>query len=124
MGYSPRQYALALGAALTKKTAEERKNILRNFLRLIVKNKDLPRLNFIINEVERDERKTKGILKVELTSSGKISTELKKDVKKILGKKILFEEKTDPGLSAGLKILVENETLIDATAKHQLDKLF
>lgn len=124
MKYSPRQYALALQAALQEKTAKEQKDILRNFLRLIVKNRDLPRLNLITNEVERGERKTKGILRVEVSSSHPPSERLKTELKKILGKKIFFAEKTEPGLLAGVKILIEDETLIDATAKNQIAKMF
>lgn len=124
MRYTPKQYALALQAALQEKTVKERKNILRNFLRLIVKNKDLPRLNLITNEVERGERKTKGILKVEISSPHPPDEGFKTELKKILGKKIFFAEKIDPNLFAGLKILIEDETLIDATAKNQLAKIF
>jgi len=122
--YYPRQYALALRAALKEKTAKEQKNILRHFLRLIVKNKDLSKLNLIINEVEREGRKTKGILKVEISSSHLPSEGFKTKLKKILGKKIFFVDKIDPNLLAGLKILIEDETLIDATAKNQLVRLF
>lgn len=123
MRYSPKQYALALWSALKDKIAKEQKNILHNFLQLTVKNRDLSRLNLIINAVEREERKTKGILKVEISSPYPASEGLKTKLKKILKSKIFFVDKIDPRLLAGIKILIENETLIDSTAKNQIVKM-
>lgn len=124
MTYFPKQYALALRSALEEKTPKEKKDILRNFLRVVVKNRDLPKLNLIVNEIEREERKTKGILKVEISAPNPASGWLKTEIKKNLGNKIFFEEKIEPGLLGGVKIMIEDETLIDATAKNQLSKIF
>lgn len=124
MKYSPRQYALALRAALQKKTATEEKRAIRNFLNLLARNRDQTKLELIIKEAEKIARRKKGIYKVELTSSTKISAKLKKEIEKIIGKKVIFKEKVDPEISAGLKILIEDETLIDATAQSQIAKMF
>lgn len=124
MKYTPRQYALALRAVLQNKTAAEKRGVIRNFLNLLTRNRDQSKLEMILQETEKAERKERGLYKIELASPTVISPELKKGIKKAFGRKVIFEEKIDPDLLAGLKILIEDDTLIDATAKNQLNKLF
>lgn len=124
MKYSIKQYALALSSALETKKKEDAKRIIRNFLHILSRNGDQSKIDLIAKEVERQERIKKGIYKVELTSSTKVSNRLKEEIEKILGKKIDFTEKIDADIYAGLKILVEDELLIDATAKSQIAKIF
>ncbi len=124
MRYSIKQYALALLISLAEKKGEERKNIIRNFLSLLTRNGDQTKLELIIKEAEKTERRKKGIYQVELASATKISGKLKEEVEKIIGKKVIFKERMDPEILAGLKILIEDETLIDATAQSQIAKIF
>ena len=124
MKYSVRQYALALSSALKAKKTADAKKIIHNFLRILSRNGDQNKIDLITKEVERQERVKKNIYKVELASSTKISSHLKEEIEKILGKKIDFTEKIDTDIYAGLKILVEDELLIDATAKSQIAKIF
>lgn len=81
-------------------------------------------MELIIKEAEKITRRKRGIYKIELTSPTKISIKLKKEIEKIIGEKIIFAEKIDTEVSAGLKILIEDEILIDATAKSQIAKIF
>lgn len=124
MRYSIKQYALALLTSLERKKGKERKKIICNFLNLLTGSGDQTKLELIIKEAEKTARRKRGIYKVELTSPTKISAKLKKEIEKIIGKKIIFAEKIDAEVSAGLKILIEDETLIDATAKSQIAKIF
>mgnify|MGYP003394656396 FL=1 len=62
--------------------------------------------------------------KVRIESAAPVSAQLKKEISEILGKKIVLEEKTRPDLLAGIKILVDDELLIDATGKRQLERIF
>lgn len=122
--YSPKQYAFALLSALADQKPAETKETISNFLRILSRNKDQNKIDLIVKEAERQERVRRSVYKVELTSSTKINSRLKEEIEKILGKKIDFTEKIDPEIYAGLKILVEDELLIDATAKSQIAKIF
>lgn len=124
MKYSVKQYASALFSVLEKEKTTDAKKAIRNFLHLLSRNSDLNKIDLIVKEVERLDRTKKGIYKVELTSSVKINDHLKEEIKQILGKKIDFTEIVDPGVYAGLQILVEDELLVDATAKSQITKIF
>lgn len=122
--YSPKQYASALLSALADKKPTETKEAIHNFLRILSRNKDQNKIDLILKEAERQARAKRGVYKVELTSSAKINSRLKEEIEKILGKKIDFTEKINTDICAGLKILVEDELLIDATAKLQVAKMF
>ena len=124
MKYSVRQYALALFSALEKKKETDARKIINNFLRILNQNVDLSKVDLIVKETERLDRAKRGLYKVELISPVKVSPRIKEEIEKTLDKKIDFIEKIDPAAYAGLKILVEDELLIDATAKTQIEKMF
>lgn len=124
MKYSIKQYAESLLWALADKSKEERRLVLRRFIATLRKNKDLSRLNLIWHEAERQELKKLGLRKVEIESASEVSKTLKKEIENILGKRLFIKEKVKPELLAGIRILVDQEYFIDATAKRKLDKLF
>lgn len=124
MRYSPKQYASALLFALEKKSAVERKKIFQQFLSLVNKKGDSSRLGLIVRETERQYLKNEGLKKVTLESADPVSAKVRKEVEEILGRDIILEEKINPELIAGIKILVNDELLIDASAENQLRRLF
>ena len=124
MKYSPKQYASALLLALGEKSSAERKKILHKFLSLVSKRGDSSRLGMIMKEAEKQYLRGAGLKKVILESADSVSAKIKKEVEEILGKNIILEEKLNPDLLAGIKILVDNELLIDASAETQVRKLF
>ncbi len=90
---------------------------------LLRKNRDLARLERILKEFEKQWLRESGLRKVEIESAAPASGKLKEEIKKILGEKILFSEKVNAGILAGVKILVDGELMIDASAKRQLDQI-
>ncbi len=124
MRYTPKQYATALLQALDKKSSTEKKKILQQFMSLVSKRGDSARLGLIVRESEKQYLKNVGLKKVVLESVDSMPARVKKDIEEILGKNIIFEEKTNPNLLAGIKVLVNDELLVDASAVTQLRKLF
>lgn len=124
MKYSNSQYAQALWEGLKGKSASERREVLKNFLVVLRKNRDGARLNRILEEVERASLKNAGMKKVEVESAAELSRGTKREIEAILGKKIVLSGKINPAILAGMKIMVDDELLIDATASRQLSQMF
>jgi len=117
-------YAKTLHEALAGKTAGERKEIFKRFLYVLRKNKDLNRLGMIIKETEKEGLRRTGLSKLEIETPAQITPAIKQELASIFNNKMLLEERTSPGLLAGIRIIVDDELLIDATAKSRIDKIF
>lgn len=124
MKYTPKQYAAALIAALKEKKGEERKKTMRRFLALVVRKGDGGKLGLMVREFEKQYLRQEGLKKVALESAGPVSDKLREELETIFGKNIFLQEKINPRLLAGVKILVNDELLVDASAEIQLQKLF
>ncbi len=124
MRYSPRQYAAALLASLKGKTETEQNRLLKSFLVLVRQRGDSRRLGAIVREVEKQSLKEHGWKKVLLESPDPITSQMKKEMGEVLGKNILWQEKINPDLVAGIRILINDEILVDASAKTQLRRIF
>lgn len=124
MRYSTRQYAAALLASLKGRTEAQQQRLLGRFLVLVGRKGDSRRLGLILREVERQNLRERGLKKVLAETPDPVTPRIKKEIEKILGKNILLQEKIDPGLVAGIKILINDEILIDASARAQLRRLF
>lgn len=123
MKLSTKQYASALHRAISGKSEIERKHIIRNFLFILQKNRDWQRLGLILKEVERLYLRESGLRKVEVETASPVKN-LRNELEMILGKNIFMKEKINPEILAGIKILIDDEFLIDASAKGRVDKMF
>lgn len=124
MKYTTGQYAAALGAALADAPAAERSVMIRRFLTLLRKNRDTRRLGAVMRKAESQSLADQGLHKVVLTSAEPVSPEVKKDIAAALHKKPLWEETIDPAMLGGIRILIDDELLIDASARRRLDRMF
>lgn len=124
MRYSPRIYAAALSEALDKKSDKAQKQIAKRLLRIVYKNCDKQKLGHILKETEKIILEKSNTAKIRLESAESVPAKLKHEIKRIINKNILFSEKINPAVLAGIKILINDEILIDATAQTRLTKLF
>jgi len=122
MKYTPRQYATAFWAAYKEAPEKEQKTIIRNFLTLLRKNRDWFWLERIMKEVKKLHYQESGLKEVEIETASPQEM-LRKEIENILGEKILWHEKVNAEVIAGVKILINDELLIDATAQGQLRKM-
>ena len=123
MKYTNEQYAEVLFRATNEKTAAKQKEVVKNFLLLLSRKGVFYRLPFVVQKFEKKYRAHNGINKVRIEYPDKITGGVKKQIEKILGKKIFWEEKINPVLLGGIKIIVNDDLLVDASAKRQLDKI-
>jgi len=123
MKYSAKQYAIAfLEAAKEKKRGEE--NLIKNFLEIILKNNDWSLLPQILKEVEKEYLKREGLKKVVLESTTLIAEKVVNRIEEIFGNKVLIKQKINPSLLAGIRILINDQIVIDATGRKQIEKIF
>ena len=123
MRYNVRQYGEALLGALDGKREGGRKEVVKRFLSLLRKNHDSGKLSRIIQEMERRYLRVAGLRKVEITAASPLGANIKKELKEIFGKEMLLEEKVNPEILAGMRILVDEELFIDASAKRRLEEI-
>ena len=124
MKYTQKQYARIFLSACERKTEEEQKKIVRLFFRVLKKNRDYQKRDAIFREIEKQHLKNERKKKVVVQSASALSKNIKKEIVDILGKKILYAESIKRNLGAGIKILIDDEVLVDATARGQISKLF
>ena len=100
--------------------------IVYNFLFVLNLKKRLNLINDICDEFEKDLEELKNILRVDVTSAIDLSDEKKSDIKNRISEKLQKDVKVswgvDTDIIAGL-IFNINETVIDNSIKHKLDKL-
>ncbi len=124
MIYSSYHYAEALYETLNGKSDAERRDVIIAFTRLLQKNRQIKVLPTILHKYEQLFLKKQNVRKVEVESVTPLSEKVKKQIETILGSKILLREKVNPELIAGLTILVDDSTYIDASARNQINNLF
>lgn len=123
MKYTANQYASALFEALNE-SPKERKEILGRFYGVLSRDRKTNLADQILRKVELIFRQKNKVDRVVVESVAGISEKTKSQIKAILGGDAIIQEKNNPSLVGGVKIFVNDEILIDATLKKQIDNLF
>ncbi len=84
----------------------------------------LSRLNRIVHAYERHVLKRQGIRKVVMEYAGGKMGMMSDEIEKIMGKKIAVDAVENPRILAGVRLLIDDEILIDASARRQMEKMF
>lgn len=121
MKYSTKIYARALAGAILDKKADDKK-IINNFLELLKKNQDTKRANEIIALAEGLLLKKTGNKKVVLETARGIDT--KNLTQALIKKGDKIQEKINPALIAGVKIIVNNNQQLDFSLQRKLQEIF
>ena len=124
MRYKPGHYAQALAEALAETTPETARAKIRAWVELLKKHRMLGKAEAIVRAVERELAKRAGVRRVLLESAVADSGAVQKEITGTLDGKVWIEEKIRPELLAGIRILIDDETLIDASGKRRLEKIF
>lgn len=124
MKYRPAQYAESLYGALEKASEAEQKRIVKRFVEILVRHQATGKVQAICEAYEKFALRKRSMRSVRLETAHPASEKLKKEIHEILGKNIEIEEVVNPDLLGGLKIMVDDEILIDASAQRQMEDLF
>ncbi|MBI2623578.1 MAG: F0F1 ATP synthase subunit delta [Candidatus Liptonbacteria bacterium] len=123
MKYTPLHYAKAFAAALAEHPKSGEK-FAANFARLIERNGDARHAPKILAATEKLVRAASGAKKVTLVTARPPEQSLRTAFRKLIGAHDTVEEKVDPSLIGGVKIVVNEEEQFDGSLKRKMDKLF
>ena len=124
MKYRVAQYAEALFDATDGKSEAEQKKIVKRFVELLVRHRTIGKAHAISVAYEKLTLQKRGMRSVRIETAHSASEKLKQEIRTVLGKNIHIEEAVNPHLLGGIKMLVDDEILIDASVKRQIDRMF
>jgi F0F1-type ATP synthase delta subunit len=123
MKYKPKIYAQILAEILSdKKNSAEEKRIVDNFLALLEHNQDINKADEILQLTEALLLKKMGNKKVVLETARKIDA--KEVLKHIAERGDIIEEKINPALVAGVKIVIDQSKQLDLSLVGKLERMF
>lgn len=127
MKISARQYAESLALAISAGNDSELPQILDNFAKIMLENRDLNRLDEVLAAFSKIWDKAQGELSAEFTGARAIAKETKIEVEEYLkvktgAKKIVLAEKIAPDVLGGFVLRYEDK-VIDASLKQSLQDL-
>lgn len=123
MKISPKQYAISLYEATKGASKDEAEKLIESFVKVLRFNNDLSKEKRIIEEYYAHCRKQKGIAKLRVRSSEKLSPAIVSGIVKHFAGQVEIEEEIDPGLIGGIAIEINDDTLIDGSVKKKLQDL-
>ena len=121
---SPKRYAISLYEATQDLDKDEVKVEIENFVKILVRNKNLKLAERVIEEFEKYSKEQEGILEVEVVSASELSSSFKKELEDKIKKinrvdKVDIINKEDDGLIGGMVVKI-GDTIIDASLKTRL----
>ena len=124
MKYRVSQYAEALATATEGKSEAEQKRIVKRFSDLLVRHRMIGRAKMICVAYEKIVLRKKGMRSVRIETASPASEKIKKEIHGMLGKNIRIEAITNPDVLGGITIVVDDEILIDASVRRQMENMF
>jgi F0F1-type ATP synthase delta subunit len=124
MKYRMNSYRDSFLAAVKGKSDSESKRITKNFLAILIRDKSFSKINEIMRAIHLEHLKRLGRKEIHAHSPSTLDSKTKKELHAIFGKDAHIKETVDPELLGGVKLLVDDEILIDSTAKRWIDEMF
>jgi F0F1-type ATP synthase delta subunit len=127
--YTPKQYASALFESLQEKGLPAGRQgakadvVVKGFVKMLVGNYDRALLPKILMQFKKLERTKAGRHEVVLTSARPLEKSVIADVKKKVGENSGITEVVDPQVLGGVRILINDEIIIDGTMKSRINKM-
>jgi F-type H+-transporting ATPase subunit delta len=123
---TPRKYAQGLYESLKDKQKGDIENVMKSFIQVLVRNKDISKSDKIIKAFHDYVNEQEGVQTVSVYSVealGKaVKNEIEKGLKDALNKEIELEENVDPELIGGVK-LQYGDVVADGSVKNQIEAL-
>ncbi len=116
-------YRAAYLEATHGKTHDEMRRITKRFFFLIVRERGLSRVEEIIRTIRRAYLKKRGRRKVLLESAAALAPSRRNEISRLFGKDAIIREVVDSGILAGIKIIIDDELVVDASGKSILDRM-
>lgn len=124
MKYPINSYAKALAEVIAAAKPAQEAQLAKNLLALARKNGDEAHLRRILEEAGKLARAASGTRRVTLETARALGRAQKESLRPFIKKGDVIEEKIDPELVAGVRIIVDDETQFDGSLRGKLDRLF
>ncbi|HUC01605.1 MAG TPA: F0F1 ATP synthase subunit delta [Candidatus Paceibacterota bacterium] len=125
MKYPPHIYAKALVEVLSAPAGPHKRSddeVAKNFLALVRKNGDERHLRKILEEASRFARGKSGVRKVTIESARPLAPAQRRSVAHFTKPGDVVEERVDPDLIAGIRIILNDEMQFDGSLKTKLNR--
>lgn len=124
MKYSIQNYVNSLTEVLKESSRENFELILKNFVKIILKNGDISKRDKIIEAVHKKTVQLNGGHWINIELARELSEPKMRIIKEAFSEKDFIDFKINPTLVAGLRITVDGNREIDNTLKNKLKKMF
>lgn len=124
MKYPAHFYAKALAEVIMEASGKREDEIVQRFIALVRKNGDEAHLRKIVEEAARFVRGKSGVRKVTMEIARVPGGAQRKMLQHLTKPGDVIQEKINPELVAGVKIIVNDELQFDGSLKGKLDKIF
>ena len=122
MKQSSKVYAQGFVATIAEGVASE--TAIKNFVRLVDRNNDWMKWPKILTAVAKEWRRQNNERLVVLESARPLSVVAKKEIAAALEKSDQVEERINPVLLAGFRLIADGEEVFDASLKRKIESLF
>ncbi len=123
MRYVPSHYAQAFVELMTR--YPERGDALRNgLMRALEHNGDYAKAGTIVAAIEKELMRRDGIASVMVVSARPLSAAAWEALRAAIGGDMVTNQRIDPGIEGGAKIIINETTMVDATLARKLKQLF
>lgn len=127
MKISVKQYAAGLLEALEGKKKDEVKDVLANFIKVLVAHKALSKADKIVAEFAKQMDKSQGLLSAEVTTAFELNKEGVKELEDYIKEftkveQVELAEVVDKGLLGGFVLKFEDQ-ILDGSLKKQINDL-
>jgi len=124
MKYPAHFYAKALAGVIAEAKGKREDEIVKRFVALVRKNGDEMHLRKIVEEAARFVRGKSGVRKVMIEVARAPGDAQRKMLQRLMKPGDVVQEKINPELVAGVKIIVNDEMQFDGSLKGKLDTIF
>jgi len=125
MKYPAHIYAKALAEAIaTTKGKAAEDAVVKNFIALVRRNGDEAHIRKLVEEAARMVRGKSGVRKVTIETARALKAPQRKLLDHFIKGGDIVEERIDPALVAGVKIILDDELQFDGSLKGKMDKIF
>ncbi len=127
MKITNKQYAQSLYEVVSQSEDDNVKVVVKNFVKVLIKNNDLGKIEKVITEFEKIWNLKQGVLEGEITSARELKDEtmelLNGQIVKLLGaKEVNLKNKVNKDILGGFVARL-GDTVIDGSVKNQLQNL-
>lgn len=124
MRYPIKKYAQALYEVSKGSSQAESEKIAKQFIALLTHYHDLSLLPKIIERYGRIRREIEKVVKVQATTAKKLTGKTRDEIEKKFAGRIELEERVHPEVLGGIKLIINDEYLIDNTLQGRVERLY